>query len=576
MEPDREQFGYVLAMQIVGIEHLPLDAIARIETELLNLLHTSTEYTRVRSSTDPLALPYIQPVYLTARGGLTVVFFDDAEAPVRCAEEIMDVATGLLKSQIRMALHCGIVYRSRDLQSNNPVYGNTLLVSERVMRIGDTKHILFTSEMMDRLQRVPARSHYYNALLQDLGNAPADGTTRRLYNFIHKDFGNKDRPFQLTQNFRNLPIGHILCIHILNFNKMAPELQSDNWRRLNEIIRNTDEFRRAYERDKIIVRAFGDTVTLVFFDELSSPIHCATEVFTEHNKYPRYELCMAINSGYIEQVEDAAGSIDVTGEAVSEVRQILQWGDAGHILCTDKIVAPLSIADNWKKLFRYLGAFRLRHDKIVNLHALYNGAIGKRDIPSSLIKQSAQYLEGRTETEVSVSTRARTSSTGRERGLNYDSEAVTQRAADTPPERKDKPFPWRTAIVVSVLIMLIAFSVGFFRNMRPSDINVLLPKSEVTYPISLDRTLFVPKDGLGDRTIFIDLEENKERKSVLQGQKGEGDRFNILLTFKAPNDKLHLTTTYQIGSRRTVRKTYTAKEMEENPDGKILTAISSK
>src|SRR5215471_6748411 len=73
-------------------------------------------------------------------------------------------------------------------------------------------------------------------------------------------------------------IGHVLFMDIVAYSKLLIHEQSERQRQLNEIVRNTEQFRTAKKSGKLIRLPRGDGIALVFFNTVEAPVQCALEV----------------------------------------------------------------------------------------------------------------------------------------------------------------------------------------------------------------------------------------------------------------------------------------------------------
>jgi hypothetical protein len=75
-----------------------------------------------------------------------------------------------------------------------------------------------------------------------------------------------------------LEIGHVLFIDIVGYSKLLVEEQSKFSDRLNQAVRNTEQFRVADAAGKLIRLPTGDGMVLVFFTSPEAPARCAVEI----------------------------------------------------------------------------------------------------------------------------------------------------------------------------------------------------------------------------------------------------------------------------------------------------------
>src|SRR5438552_14027684 len=93
-----------------------------------------------------------------------------------------------------------------------------------------------------------------------------------------------------------LEIAHVLCSDIVGYSKLLVNEQSELIRQLNDIVRNTEQFRKADAEGKLIRMPTGDGMALAFFTSPDAPVRCAVEISKAVREFPRLRLRMGIHS----------------------------------------------------------------------------------------------------------------------------------------------------------------------------------------------------------------------------------------------------------------------------------------
>jgi len=112
---------------------------------------------------------------------------------------------------------------------------------------------------------------------------------------------------------RVLEIAHVLFMDIVAYSRMTMEEQEQVLRQLQEVVRNTSEFARAYGSDQIISLPTGDGMALVFFTDPEAPARCAVELNRAVRKEPALKIRMGIHSGPVYRVADINANRNVAG-----------------------------------------------------------------------------------------------------------------------------------------------------------------------------------------------------------------------------------------------------------------------
>jgi class 3 adenylate cyclase len=95
-----------------------------------------------------------------------------------------------------------------------------------------------------------------------------------------------------------------LFMDIVGFSKLLVDEQSKCSNRLNQIVRNTDQFRSAEAAEKLIRLPTGDGIVLVFFTSPEAPVRCAIEIATALMNSSDFGLRMGVHSGPVNNVSD--------------------------------------------------------------------------------------------------------------------------------------------------------------------------------------------------------------------------------------------------------------------------------
>src|SRR5207248_9304868 len=77
---------------------------------------------------------------------------------------------------------------------------------------------------------------------------------------------------------RQLQIAHVLFIDIVGYSKLPINRQSELLQQLNQIVRATEQFRRAEAADRLVRLPAGDGMALAFFTSPDAPVKCAIEI----------------------------------------------------------------------------------------------------------------------------------------------------------------------------------------------------------------------------------------------------------------------------------------------------------
>jgi len=183
------EIAHVLFMDIVGYSRLPMDQQEKALQRLQELVRSTAEFGSAQSAGELIVLP--------TGDGMALVFFGDAERPVRCALELSAALRREPGFQLRIGIHSGPVYRVSDINANRNVAGGGINTAQRVMDCGDAGHILVSKSVADTLEQVST----WSRALHDLGEAEVKhGVRIQLFNLYTPKLGNPEIPIKMRSS----------------------------------------------------------------------------------------------------------------------------------------------------------------------------------------------------------------------------------------------------------------------------------------------------------------------------------------------------------------------------------------
>jgi CHASE2 domain-containing sensor protein/class 3 adenylate cyclase len=182
----------------------------------------------------------------------------------------------------------------------------------------------------------------------------------------------------------DLAIAHVLFIDIVAYSKLAIDQQKEVVQQLNQCVRDSEQFRRADAAGKLIRIPTGDGVALAFFTSPDAPVRCAIEVSKAVRNSSALQLRMGIHSGPVDQLSDVNERSNLAGTGMNMAQRIMNCGDAGHILLSQRVAEDLVQYTRWRSQLHELGEVELKHGVRVSLVNLYIDEIGNPEVPQSL------------------------------------------------------------------------------------------------------------------------------------------------------------------------------------------------
>jgi len=174
---------------------------------------------------------------------------------------------------------------------------------------------------------------------------------------------------------------------IVDYSKQLIDEQKESMSRLGEIVRNTQEFRRNEAAEKLIRIPTGDGMVLVFFSSPAAPVECALEIAEALRNYPRIQLRMGVHSGPVDQVSDVNERANVAGGGINMAQRVMDCGDAGHILLSNRVAEDLAQYARWQPQLHDLGEATVKHGVGVHVFSLCTDRIGNPSVPAKIERE---------------------------------------------------------------------------------------------------------------------------------------------------------------------------------------------
>ena len=190
-------------------------------------------------------------------------------------------------------------------------------------------------------------------------------------------------PADSPANFE-LEIAHVLFMDVVGYSKLLINEQKEILDELNEVVRATQQFKSAEAAEKLIRLPTGDGMALAFFTNPEAPVKCALEICDALKNHPRIQLRMGIHSGPVNRVTDVNDQTNVAGAGINIAQRIMDCGDAGHILLSQRIAEDLAQYSHWRDNLRDLGEFEVKHGVKIQITNLCTDQAGNPALPEKL------------------------------------------------------------------------------------------------------------------------------------------------------------------------------------------------
>ena len=158
-----------------------------------------------------------------------------------------------------------------------------------------------------------------------------------------------------------LEIAHVLFIDIVGYSKLSVNEQHARVEDLNEVVRLSEQFRKAEAAGRLLKIPTGDGMALVFYTSPEAPAQCAVEISSALKKHPRLQLRMGIHSGPVSGVVDVNERANLAGAGINIAQRVMDCGDTGHILLSKHVAEDLEEYERWRPLLHDLGTCEVKH-----------------------------------------------------------------------------------------------------------------------------------------------------------------------------------------------------------------------
>jgi len=190
-------------------------------------------------------------------------------------------------------------------------------------------------------------------------------------------------------------IGHVLFIDIVGYSKLLITEQSDQMQTLRQIVRGTEQFKKAEAEGKLLRLPTGDGGALVFRNSPEAPVLCALEISKALKSHPELKVRMGVHSGPVNEITDLNEQANIAGAGINIAQRVMDCGDAGHILLSKHVADDLEHYPQWRSHLSDLGEYEVKHGARVSVVNLYTDDAGNAAPPARLATQKASPSSGK-------------------------------------------------------------------------------------------------------------------------------------------------------------------------------------
>jgi len=178
-----------------------------------------------------------------------------------------------------------------------------------------------------------------------------------------------------------LEIGHVLLVDMVGYSKLLITDQREQLQALNEIVRDTAQFRASDANGTLVRVPTGDGMALIFRDSVEAPVRCAVEISQAIKAHPEIHLRMGIHSGPVSEVTDVNERTNIAGAGIDIAQRVMDCGDAEHILLSKHVAEDLAPHPRWNRCLQSLGECEVKHGVHISVVNFYDDQFGNATPP---------------------------------------------------------------------------------------------------------------------------------------------------------------------------------------------------
>ena len=182
-------------------------------------------------------------------------------------------------------------------------------------------------------------------------------------------------------------IAHVLLMDVVGYSKLLVDDQIALLGKLNQIVRQTEHFIAAETSGKLKRLPTGDGMALLFSDSPETPVRCALEISHAVRERAGIKLRMGVHSGPIKEVMDVNDRSNVAGAGIDIAQRVLDCGDAGHILLSQRVAEDLKPYRHWNSCLQDFGECEVKHGVRLHIFNLCKDGLGNPALPAKIQQQ---------------------------------------------------------------------------------------------------------------------------------------------------------------------------------------------
>lgn len=185
----------------------------------------------------------------------------------------------------------------------------------------------------------------------------------------------------------------VLFMDIVSYSLRTIDEQTELITLLQEIVRETQEYRTSSAKEELLSLPTGDGMALVFLRDPISPVKCALEIAAALKDHTQIKLRMGLHIGPVHRHADIRANMNVVGGGINMAQRVMDCGDNGHILVSQQVAEVLQQLRGWGDSLQDLGIQEVKHGVKIHLYNLCKDGLGNQTLPKKLQAGSAKPAE---------------------------------------------------------------------------------------------------------------------------------------------------------------------------------------
>ncbi len=236
--------------------------------------------------------------------------------------------------------------------------------------------------LLSDLKKLKKRLEFEEELAVTSPISPPGDTRTQIHQVKTSELAANTNLTGAAKPLESVNIAHVLFCDVVGYSLLPIDRQTQLMRTLQQIVRQTEDYRRADKRGQLVRLPAGDGMALAFLEDVTAPVRCACEIIRTLKAQPEIKLRIGIHSGPVFQSADINANRNVVGSGINLAQRVMDCGDAGHILISRNVAEVLEEVSPWRPMLHDLGEHEVKHGIRIHLFNLYSHEVGNPALPA--------------------------------------------------------------------------------------------------------------------------------------------------------------------------------------------------